>query len=165
MANIHIPSLISFIIIAMLSLCRSSRAFSTVAVKKGLGGGRAAVVARGGRQQTQATAIHLTALDRNPSPLSSSSSMMLRMSSSSPDTSIVDVCQQKIQDALQTTDVKVTGAYDDPNGSHISIEVKSSLFEGKRAVQRQQLVYKAIWEELQGPVHAVDAMICKTPDE
>lgn len=57
------------------------------------------------------------------------------------------------------------GAYDDPNGSHISIEVVSSKFEGKRAVQRQQLVYKAIWEELQGPVHAVDAMVCKTPDE
>ena len=58
-----------------------------------------------------------------------------------------------------------TGAYDDPNGSHISIEVKSALFEGKRPVQRQQLVYKALWEELQGPVHAVDSMICKTPDE
>ena len=39
-----------------------------------------------------------------------------------------------------------TGAYDDPNGSHISIEVTSSLFEGKRPVQRQQLVYKALWE-------------------
>jgi len=58
-----------------------------------------------------------------------------------------------------------TGAYDDPNGSHISIEVVSPLFEGKRPVQRQQLVYKAIWEELQGPVHAVDNMICKTPSE
>ena len=39
-----------------------------------------------------------------------------------------------------------TGAYDDPNGSHISIEVTSALFEGKRPVQRQQLVYKALWE-------------------
>ena len=67
--------------------------------------------------------------------------------------------------ALETEDVKVTGAYDDPNGSHISIEVVSSMFEGKRPVQRQQLVYKALWEELQGPVHAVDAMICKTPQE
>ncbi len=57
------------------------------------------------------------------------------------------------------------GAYDDPNGSHISITVVSSMFEGKRPVQRQQLVYKALWEELKGPVHAVDAMICKTPDE
>jgi stress-induced morphogen len=57
------------------------------------------------------------------------------------------------------------GAYDDPNGSHISIEVVSQLFVGKRPVQRQQLVYKALWEELQGPVHAVDSMICKTPAE
>lgn len=58
-----------------------------------------------------------------------------------------------------------SGAYDDPNGSHISIEVVSNMFAGKRAMQRQQLVYKAIWDELQGPVHAVDAMVCKTPDE
>jgi stress-induced morphogen len=57
------------------------------------------------------------------------------------------------------------GAYDDPNGSHISIEVVSPKFEGKRPVQRQQLVYKAIWEELQGPVHAVDSMVCRTPSE
>jgi stress-induced morphogen len=57
------------------------------------------------------------------------------------------------------------GAYDDPNGSHISVTVVSDKFEGKRSVQRQQMVYKALWDELQGPVHAVDAMICKTPDE
>lgn len=87
------------------------------------------------------------------------------MSSDAPDTSVVDVCTQKIQDALETKEVKVTGAYDDPNGSHIAVEVVSAKFEGKRAVQRQQLVYKAIWEELQGPVHAVDSMVCKTPDE
>jgi stress-induced morphogen len=61
--------------------------------------------------------------------------------------------------------VTILGAHDDPNGSHISIEVVSSIFSGKRPVQRQQMVYKAIWEEMQGPVHAVDSMICKTPDE
>ena len=66
---------------------------------------------------------------------------------------------------METDDVEVIGAYDDPNGSHISIKVTSSLFEGKRPVQRQQLVYKALWEELQGAVHAVDSMQCKTPDE
>ena len=27
------------------------------------------------------------------------------------------------------------------------------------------LITIAIWEELQGPVHAVDSMVCKTPDE
>merc|ERR1719343_60098 len=88
-----------------------------------------------------------------------------RFMSFDPDTSVVDVCTQKIGEALETSDVKVTGAYDDPNGSHISIEVVSSQFEGKRPMQRQQLVYKAIWEELQGPVHAVDSMVCKTPEE
>eukprot|EP00814_Leptocylindrus_danicus_P022659 CAMPEP_0116011620 /NCGR_PEP_ID=MMETSP0321-20121206/4668_1 /TAXON_ID=163516 /ORGANISM="Leptocylindrus danicus var. danicus, Strain B650" /LENGTH=90 /DNA_ID=CAMNT_0003480871 /DNA_START=161 /DNA_END=433 /DNA_ORIENTATION=+ len=82
-----------------------------------------------------------------------------------PDTTIVDTCRDKITKALEATDCKVVGAYDDPNGSHISIEVVSEKFEGKRPVQRQQLVYKAIWEELQGPVHAVDSMVCKTPSE
>ncbi len=81
------------------------------------------------------------------------------------ETTIVQTCTEKIMKALETDDVKVTGAYDDPNGSHISIEVTSSLFDGKRPVQRQQMVYKALWDELQGPVHAVDAMICKTPEE
>ena len=87
------------------------------------------------------------------------------MSSSAQDPSVVDRCTQKIQKALETDDVVVTGAYDDPNGSHISITVVSELFQGKRPVQRQQLVYKSIWEELQGPVHAVDSLVCKTPDE
>ncbi|KAL3756957.1 hypothetical protein ACHAWU_007336 [Discostella pseudostelligera] len=62
------------------------------------------------------------------------------------DVSIVETCRLKIAKALDTQDVKVIGAYDDPNGSHISIEVASALFEGKRPVQRQQLVYKALWE-------------------
>lgn len=94
-----------------------------------------------------------------------SSRLFLSTTSDGPDTSIVDICTEKISKALESDQVKVTGAYDDPNGSHISIEVVSDKFSGKRAVQRQQLVYKAIWEELQGPVHAVDNMICKTPDE
>lgn len=85
--------------------------------------------------------------------------------SSDEETTIVQICTTKIKRALETDDVKVTGAYDDPNGSHISIEVISSLFDGKRPVQRQQLVYKALWDELQGPVHAVDSMTCKTPEE
>ncbi|KAL7474987.1 hypothetical protein ACHAW6_000924 [Cyclotella cf. meneghiniana] len=89
----------------------------------------------------------------------------LMMSTPAGANSIVETCRQKIVVALETDDVKVTGAYDDPNGSHISVEVTSQLFEGKRPVQRQQLVYKALWEELQGPVHAVDSMVCKTPSE
>jgi stress-induced morphogen len=43
--------------------------------------------------------------------------------------------------------------------------VVSKAFEGKSAVNRQRMVYKAIWEELQSTVHAVDQMTTKTPDE
>lgn len=87
------------------------------------------------------------------------------MSTTAEEGSIVDRCKAKISQALETDDVVVTGAYDDPNGSHISVKVVSAKFEGKRAMQRQQMVYKALWDELKGPVHAVDAMICKTPNE
>lgn len=46
-----------------------------------------------------------------------------------------------------------------------SIDVVSSAFEGKTAVNRQRMVYKAIWEELQSTVHAVDQMTTRTPAE
>lgn len=46
-----------------------------------------------------------------------------------------------------------------------SIEVIASAFEGQSAVNRQRMVYKAIWEELQEKVHAVDQMTTWTPSE
>eukprot|EP01018_Ginkgo_biloba_P007791 Gb_03732 [translate_table: standard] len=46
-----------------------------------------------------------------------------------------------------------------------SIEVISSAFEGQSSVNRQRMVYKAIWEELQNTVHAVDQMTTRTPAE
>lgn len=51
------------------------------------------------------------------------------------------------------------------DGRHVCIDVISKAFEGKSAVNRQRMVYKAIWEELQSTVHAVDQMTTKTPDE
>lgn len=47
----------------------------------------------------------------------------------------------------------------------LSIDVVSKAFEGKSAVNRQRMVYKVIWEELQSTVHAVDQMTTKTPGE
>jgi hypothetical protein len=46
-----------------------------------------------------------------------------------------------------------------------SIDVVAAAFEGKSAVDRQRMVYKAIWMELQEAVHAVDAMSTRTPAE
>eukprot|EP00607_Mallomonas_marina_P001067 CAMPEP_0182427798 /NCGR_PEP_ID=MMETSP1167-20130531/19785_1 /TAXON_ID=2988 /ORGANISM="Mallomonas Sp, Strain CCMP3275" /LENGTH=72 /DNA_ID=CAMNT_0024610291 /DNA_START=229 /DNA_END=447 /DNA_ORIENTATION=- len=68
-------------------------------------------------------------------------------------------------DALSPTTCVVKGSYDDPNGSHITIDVVSSMFEGKSSMRRQQMVYKAIWNEMNGPVHAVDSIVAKTPTE
>ncbi|KAL3138987.1 hypothetical protein ABBQ32_005792 [Trebouxia sp. C0010 RCD-2024] len=48
---------------------------------------------------------------------------------------------------------------------HVNIEVVSKLFEGQTSVKRQRLVYKAIWQELQETVHAVDSMKTSTPQE
>jgi stress-induced morphogen len=68
-----------------------------------------------------------------------------------------------MKQALETDEVSVRDASGD--GRHVEIDVRSTLFEGKTAVQRQRLVYKAIWEELQEAVHAVDAMTTRAPGE
>lgn len=83
------------------------------------------------------------------------------------DDTVVSRCTQKITDALSPTRLKVSAAHDDPNGSHIAIECVSAMFEGKPAVMRQRLIYKAIWDEMAdgGSVHAVDQIIAKTPAE
>lgn len=71
--------------------------------------------------------------------------------------------QAKIKEELQAESVVVSDVYGD--GRHVSIDVISNSFEGKNSVQRQRMVYKAIWMELQETVHAVDAMTTKTPQE
>jgi stress-induced morphogen len=126
------------------------------------------------------------------------------MSEASGDT-VVDGMVKKLEAEFSPAKLEVIPAYGDPNGSHVTITVVSKAFEGKRAVQRQQLVYKVrermlhpsvrncvwklscahiqwgarvqiygatdgysgqvIWEEMQGAIHAVDQMVCKTPEE
>ncbi len=77
----------------------------------------------------------------------------------------VESCRRKIQEALTPVQLVVKSSNDDPNGSHVALRVVSASFEGKNRVQRQQMVYKAIWEELAGPIHAVDELVCRTPAE
>lgn len=71
--------------------------------------------------------------------------------------------QQSIRNHLEADKVEVTDVYGD--GRHVNIEVVSKVFEGQTSVKRQRLVYKAIWQELQNTVHAVDSMKTSTPDE
>ncbi|KAL8233528.1 hypothetical protein R6Q59_019628 [Mikania micrantha] len=79
------------------------------------------------------------------------------------DSPLMQSMESKIKEQLNAEFVTVKDAYGD--GRHVSIDVVSSDFEGKSAVNRQRMVYKAIWEELQSVVHAVDQMTTKTPEE
>lgn len=76
---------------------------------------------------------------------------------------LINSMRLKISDALKTDNVQVNDVQGD--GRHVEIVVVSKEFEGKTAVNRQRMVYKAIWEELSDAVHAVDAMVTQTPDE
>eukprot|EP00892_Ulva_mutabilis_P007788 jgi/Ulvmu1/5381/UM022_0176.1 len=76
---------------------------------------------------------------------------------------LMDSMKSKIETALEAERVDVKDVYGDHQ--HVSIEVVSAQFEDKTTVQRQRMVYKAIWQELQDTVHAVDEMKTKTPAE
>jgi stress-induced morphogen len=66
----------------------------------------------------------------------------LRMMSEGSGDTVVDGMVKKLEKELSPVKLEVTPVYGDPNGSHVTIHVVSKVFEGKRAVQRQQLVYK-----------------------
>ncbi|KAJ1259334.1 hypothetical protein BS78_10G146000 [Paspalum vaginatum] len=79
------------------------------------------------------------------------------------ESSATKALEGKIKEHLEADAVTVVDTSGD--GRHVCIDVVSKAFEGKSAVNRQRMVYKAIWEELQSTVHAVDQMTTKTPDE
>ncbi|CAJ1966958.1 unnamed protein product [Sphenostylis stenocarpa] len=79
------------------------------------------------------------------------------------DLPLIQSMHNKIKEQLNAESVVVKDAYGD--GRHVSIDVVSTAFEGQSAVNRQRMVYKAIWEELQSVVHAVDQMTTSTPAE
>ena len=78
---------------------------------------------------------------------------------------VIATLEQKLTKALEPTKLVVAPTYGDPNGAHVSIYVVSSAFAGQNVVKRHRTVYGAIWEELQGPIHAVDQLVTKTPEE
>ncbi|KAL3521777.1 hypothetical protein ACH5RR_019926 [Cinchona calisaya] len=83
--------------------------------------------------------------------------------SGSIDSTLIQSMKKKIKEHLNAESVIVRDSYGD--GRHVSIDVISTSFEGQSAVNRQRMVYKAIWEELQNTVHAVDQMTTRTPAE
>lgn len=78
---------------------------------------------------------------------------------------VMATVEKKLTDAFKPHSLSVIPAYGDPNGSHVSIDVVSDAFEGMNTVKRHRMVYKVIWDELQGPIHAVDELRTRTPSE
>ena len=76
---------------------------------------------------------------------------------------MIEQIEQAILSAIPDAQVQVSGG-----GGHFTIEVISSVFEGKNIVQQQRVVYKAIWDLMKGdnaPLHAVDKLTCTIPSK
>lgn len=68
----------------------------------------------------------------------------------------------KVEEAFEDPDVQVadlTGGRD-----HYELKVVASEFEGKPLIKRHRLIYDALSEEMEGPIHALK-LETKTPDE
>ena len=64
-----------------------------------------------------------------------------------------------IAEGLECDALEVTG-----DGQHFEALIVSRLFEGKRLVQRHQLVYRALGDRMRAEIHAL-SMRTLTPDE
>ena len=79
-----------------------------------------------------------------------------------PDASICDDIKAAILEEIPDAKVEVGGG-----GGHFTIAVCSSVFEGKRRLDQQRMVYKAITPLMSGdmaPVHAIDEMKIEVPE-
>jgi len=77
---------------------------------------------------------------------------------------IIDVIQAKLNEAFAPTRLEVEDdsarhsghAGATPGGeSHFNVVIESAAFAGAAKVARQRMVYRALAEELAGPVHAL----------
>ncbi|MGB7181787.1 MAG: BolA/IbaG family iron-sulfur metabolism protein [Burkholderiaceae bacterium] len=67
--------------------------------------------------------------------------------------------EKYITDGLQCDHIEVDG-----DGRHFQALIVSPQFEGKRLIQRHQLVYKALGDRMREEIHAL-SMKTLTPDE
>ena len=74
--------------------------------------------------------------------------------------SIQELIEEKLRDAIEPILLRVENESHQHNvppdsETHFKVSLVSRHFEGRRPVQRHQLVYKVLAEELAGPVHAL----------
>ena len=73
-----------------------------------------------------------------------------------PPMSIEEQIRKAIEASITNANVVVSG-----NGGHLNLRVESIMFEGKKTLEKQRMVYSAIKELMAGnnaPVHAIDRL-------
>ncbi len=82
--------------------------------------------------------------------------------------SVAQIIEQKLQAALKVSELLLENESHMHSGpatdSHFKLVLVSEGFVGKRLIQRHQMIYAILAEELKAPVHAL-AMHLYTPDE
>ena len=77
---------------------------------------------------------------------------------------IFDAIQDKLQTAFAPTRLEIVDDSDRHSGhagareggeSHFNVTIESTAFAGTNKVARQRMVYRALSEELAGPLHAL----------
>ena len=77
---------------------------------------------------------------------------------------IFDAIQDKLQAAFEPTRLEIVDDSDRHSGhagareggeSHFNVTIESKAFAGANKVARQRMVYRALSEELAGPLHAL----------
>ena len=77
---------------------------------------------------------------------------------------ILETLQDKLQAAFQPTRLEIVDDSARHSGhagareggeSHFNVTIEAQAFEGQPKVARQRMVYRALAEELAGPVHAL----------
>ena len=76
--------------------------------------------------------------------------------------SIEEQICRAIETSVPDSKVEVIG-----NGGHYSLRVTAAVFEGKKTLEKQRIVYSALTELMSGmnaPVHAIDNLETLVPE-
>ena len=75
---------------------------------------------------------------------------------------IEEQIRKAVEASITNAKVEVSG-----NGGHFNLKVESAMFEGKKTLEKQRMVYSAIKELMAGnnaPVHAIDSLETLIPE-
>ena len=73
--------------------------------------------------------------------------------------SIEEQICKAVEASITNAKVQVSG-----NGGHFNIRVESVMFEGKKTLEKQRIVFKELMAGNNAPVHAIDSLETLIPE-